>query len=168
MVLQMPVFTSNAAGTDSYVCFSLPTNLTQDRYLRAFEVVPGNASIVHHVLLNVDTVGNTVDDVSGTCFTLPGDYGLGGFAPGAPPTVFPGQAPLKLGIRIKAGSKIVMQLHYPAGSAGMVDSTKIRLYFYPVNEIGIRPVIVATPLQNWALYLPPNTINTFSATFPAF
>ncbi|MDQ3049320.1 MAG: T9SS type A sorting domain-containing protein [Bacteroidota bacterium] len=168
MELQMPVYTSTATSMDQYVCFSLPTNLTQDQYLRAFEIVPGNPAIVHHVLLNVDTVGNTVNDLSGNCFTLPGDYGLGGFTPGAPPTVFPGQAPLKLGIRIKAGSKIVMQLHYPAGSAGLQDSTKIRLYFYPVNEPGIRPVSVVTPLQNWALFFPPGTVSTFSASFPPF
>lgn len=168
MELQMPVFTSNAVSTDSYVCFSLPANLTQDRYLRAFEVIPGNTSIVHHVLLNVDTLGTTVDDTSGTCFTLPGDYGLGGYAPGAPPTVFPGQAPMKLGILIKAGSKIVMQMHYPAGSAGIQDSTKVRLYFYPVNETGIRPVYVVTPLQNWTMALMPETVSTYSASFPPF
>ena len=166
--LQIPTFTSNAVSSDSYVCFSLPTNLAQDRYLRAFEVVPGNASIVHHVLLNVDTLGTTVDDLSGTCYTIPGDFGLGGFAPGAPPTVFPGQAPLKLGILIKAGSKIVLQMHYPAGSAGMIDSTKVRFYFYPVNETGIRPVAVVTPLQNWNLLIPPDSISTFSASFVPF
>ncbi len=168
MELQIPTFTSNAVTTDSYVCFSLPTNLSQDRYLRAFEVVPGNASIVHHVLLNVDTLGTTVDDLSGTCYTIPGDYGLGGFAPGAPPTIFPGQAPLKLGILIKAGSKIVLQMHYPAGSAGITDSTKVRMYFYPVNETGIRPVWVTTPLQNWSLVIPPDSVVSFSASFPPF
>jgi hypothetical protein len=166
MELQIPTFVSNATTTDSYVCFSLPTNLTQDRVLRAFEVVPGNPSIVHHVIINVDTVGNTTNDLSGLCNTPPGDFGLGGFAPGAPPTVLPGVAPLKLGMPIKAGSKLVLQLHYPAGSAGMVDSTKIRLYFYPPGEPGIRPVRSDVPLQNWAMAIPPNQISTFTASFP--
>ncbi len=166
MELKIPAFTSNATTTDSYVCFSLPTNLIQDRYLRAFEVVPGDPSIVHHVLINVDTTGTTVNDLSGTCYNLPGDYGVGGFAPGAPPTVLPGVAPMKLGIPVKAGSNLVLQLHYPAGSAGMVDSTKIRLYFYPVNEPGIRPVRADALLQNWSLAFPPNQINTFTASFP--
>ena len=166
MELQIPTFVSNAVSSDSYVCFSLPTNLTQDRYLRAFEIIPGNASIVHHVIVNVDTIGNTTNDLSGTCYTTPGDFGVGGFAPGAPPTVFPGEAPMKLGIAIKAGSRIVLQIHYPAGSVGMIDSTKIRLYFYPVNETGIRPVLVSTPLQNWTLAIPPDTIVEYSAIFP--
>jgi hypothetical protein len=166
MELQIPTFTSNATNDDSYVCFSLPTNLTQDRYVRAFEIIPGNASIVHHVLLNVDTIGNTTNDLSGACYTIPGNYGLGGFAPGAPPTVFPGVAPMKLGIRIKAGSKIVLQMHYPAGSAGLIDSTKVRLYFYPVNATGIRPVEVTPLLQNWGLSIQPATVVDYTATFP--
>ncbi len=165
MELQIPAFTSNAVTTDSYVCFSLPTNLTQDRFLRAFEIVPGNPSIVHHVLVNADTSGTVVNDLSGACYTIPGDFGIGGYAPGATPNVFPGQAPLKLGAPMKAGSNIVLQLHYPQGSAGQVDSTKIRLYFYPPGETGIRPVIAATPLQNWSLFLPPNQISVFNASF---
>jgi hypothetical protein len=163
--ISMPVFTSNAGADDSYVCFSLPTGLSQDRWLRAYEIVPGNSSIVHHVIVNVDTVGNTSNDLSGNCFNAPGNFGIGGYAPGASPTVFPGIAPLKAGIRIKANSKIVMQVHYPAGSIGQQDSTKIRMYFYPIGESGIRPVFVSTPLQNWSLFIPANTVQTFTATY---
>ena len=165
LTLTIPVFTSNASTDDAYNCFSLPTGLLQDRWLRAYEVVPGNPSIVHHVIVNVDTVGSTSNDLSGNCFNTPGHFSIGGYAPGAAPTVFPAIAPMKSGIRIKAGSKIVMQIHYPAGSAGQQDSTKIRIYFYPIGETGIRPVFVDTPLQNWLLYIPANTVQTFSASY---
>jgi hypothetical protein len=164
--LSIPTFTSNASTDDSYVCFSLPTGLTQDRIIRAFEIVAGNPSIVHHVIADVDTVGTTTDDLSGHCYTITGDFSIGGFAPGAPPTIFPSKAPLKMGIRIKKGSKIVLQIHYPAGSAGEKDNTKIRLYFYPVGTTGIRPVYVSTPLQNWLLDIPANTVKTFTASYP--
>jgi hypothetical protein len=164
--LSIPTFTSNASTDDSYVCFSLPTGLTQDRIIRAFEIVAGNPSIVHHVIADVDTLGTTSDDLSGKCYTITGDFSIGGFAPGAPPTIFPGKAPLKMGIRIKKGSKIVLQIHYPAGTAGEKDNTKIRLYFYPVGTTGIRPVFVSTPLQNWSLNIPANTVKTFTASYP--
>ncbi|MFZ9942617.1 MAG: T9SS type A sorting domain-containing protein [Bacteroidia bacterium] len=167
MELQIPNYTSTASSTDKYVCFSLPTNLTQDRYLRAFEIVPGNEAIVHHVIINVDSTGNTSNNLSGTCYNPPGDFSIGGYTPGAAPTILPGQAPLKLGMRIKAGSKIVLQIHYPAGSAGQVDSTRIRMYFYPQNETGIRPVQAATPLQNWNLNIPANSVTPFTATYQA-
>ena len=78
---------------------------------------------------------------------------------------YPGQAPLKAGMRIKAGSKIIMQIHYPMGTAGLQDSTKIRMYFYPVNETGIRPMYASTPLQNWSMAMPPNAITYFNASY---
>lgn len=167
MTIQIPTFTSNAGATDAYNCFALPTGLTQDRYLRAYEIVPGNLTIVHHVVVNVDTTGTAVNDLSGTCYNLPGNFGIGGYAPGTPPTVFPGLPPLKAGMRIKAGSKIVMQLHYPAGSAGQQDSTKIRLYFYPAGTTGIRDIYSTVPLQNWTLFIPSNTVQTFTAQYPS-
>src|SRR4030095_13028914 len=164
LILSMPVFASNAAGDDAYNCFSIPTGLVQDRWLRAYEIVPGNPDIVHHVIVNVDTIGNTSDDLNGNCFSAPGNFGIGGYAPGAAPTVFPGMAPLKAGIRIKAGSKIVLQVHYPAGTVGQLDSTKIRLFFYPIGETGIRPVFVDPFLQNWLLNIPANTVQTYNAS----
>ena len=122
---------------------------------------------MHHVIVNVDTLGTSTSDLSGGCYTAGGDFGLGGFAPGAPPTVFPSSGPLKCGITIKAGSKLVLQLHYPMGSAGQLDSTKIRIYFYPIGTTGVRPVYVTTPLQNWLLNIPANQVKTYTAIYPS-
>ncbi|PCJ83427.1 MAG: hypothetical protein COA57_11375 [Flavobacteriales bacterium] len=166
LILQMPVFTSNATpANDSYVCFSFPTGLTQDRYLRAYEIIPGNPDIVHHVVVTVDSSGTTTDDLSGSCFNPPGDFSIGGYAPGAPASIFPSKSPLKSGIKIPAGSNIVLQLHYPEGSGGQVDSTKMRLYFYPQGETGIREIFVDTYLQNWTFFLPANTVSTVTADY---
>lgn len=166
LIMKIPTFTSNASSQDAYNCFALPTGFTTDRILRAYEIVPGNPAIVHHVVVTVDTNGTATNDLSGGCFAQPGDFGIGGYAPGTPPTVFTGEAPLKAGIRIKAGSKIVLQIHYPLGTAGQKDSTQMRLYFYPAGTTGVRDVIVETTLQNWQLYLPPNTVQTYSAKWP--
>jgi len=163
LILRTGTFVSNASTDDAYNCFSLATNLTQDRILRAYEIVPGNAPIVHHVVVNIDSMGTTTSSLNGSCYTITGDVGIGGYAPGAPPTVFPGQAPLKAGIRMKAGCKLVLQIHYPAGTAGQIDSTQIRLYFYPVGTTGVRPVYASVPLQNWSLNIPANTTRTFTA-----
>ncbi len=165
LVLRTGTFASNANTQDAYNCFSLPTNLSQDRILRAYEIIPGNVPIVHHVVVNLDSMGTTTSSLSGNCFNITGDIGLGGYAPGAPPTVFPGQAPLKAGIRIRAGSKIVLQIHYPAGTMGQIDSTQIRLYFYPIGTTNVRPMYASVPLQNWSLDIPPNTTRTFASTY---
>jgi len=164
--LTIPTFASNATTTDNYVCFALPMGLTQDRIIRAYEIVAGNPSIVHHVVANIDTTGTVNSDLSGGCYTITGDFSIGGYAPGAAPTVFPSIGQLRMGIRIKAGSKTILQIHYPAGTAGEMDSTKIRFYFYPVGATNVRPVYVTTPLQNWSLNIPANTVKTFTAQYP--
>ncbi|HEY4800258.1 MAG TPA: hypothetical protein VII99_14350, partial [Bacteroidia bacterium] len=103
LILKVPAFASNATSADAYDCFALPTGLTTDRYLRAFEIIPNNPAILHHTVTNVDTTGTVATDVSGGCFSEPGQFSIGGYVPGTAPTVFSGQAPLKIGIRIKAG-----------------------------------------------------------------
>jgi hypothetical protein len=162
--VQIPTFTSNATNKDVYNCFYVKTNLTEDRYIKAFEIVAGNAAIVHHVLVGVDTLGDGTNDLSGGCYSMPGDFLFGGYAPGTEATFFPSLAPLKAGVFLKAGSQISFQIHYPEGSGGQKDSTKIRLYFYPKAETGIRRVYAKTLLQNWILPITANTVKTFSAT----
>ncbi len=162
-IVQIPTYTSTATTADKYNCFVVPSGLTQDMYLRAFEIVPGDPTIVHHVVVTIDTTASSTSDLSGGCYTQPGQFSIGGFAPGADPTIFPSGQALKLGMRIKAGSQIVMQIHYPKGTAGSVDSTQIRMFFYPVGTTGIRPLIARTLLQNWNMAIPANTTATYTA-----
>ncbi len=170
LIAKIAPFTSNATTTDAYNCFVLPTNLPADRIIRAFEVVPGNPAIVHHVLIYMDTTGTEVNDLSGSCFNMPSsDVAIGGYAPGAQPTLYPGKAPLMIGTRLKKGCNIVLQIHYPFGTAGKVDSTQIRFFFYPAGTTGVREVSTKTFLQNWFLNIPANqvTVNTASVAVPA-
>ncbi|TAL62525.1 MAG: T9SS type A sorting domain-containing protein [Bacteroidetes bacterium] len=166
LILKMPAFPSNATTADVYNCFAIPTGLTVDRILRAYEIVPNNPGLIHHTVVKVDTTGTVNSNLSGGCFNEPGDFGIGGYAPGTPPVIFSGQAPLKIGIRIKAGSKLISQQHYPAGSGGLIDSTEIRLYFYPVGTTGVRPVYANTFLTNWLMSIPANTVKTYTAQYP--
>ncbi|MFI5151280.1 MAG: T9SS type A sorting domain-containing protein [Bacteroidia bacterium] len=168
LILTIPTFTSNATTTvDAYNCFALPSGLTADRILRAYEIIPGNIPIVHHVVVTIDTTGSVSSSTAGNCFNQPGQIGIGGYTPGCSPTIFPSQAPLMAGIRIKSGSKLILQIHYPAGTVGQKDSTQIRLFFYPVGTTGIRPMHVTTNLQNWSIGVPANTIMPFTAKYPS-
>lgn len=167
LTLSIGTFTSTSTTTDKYFCFSIPSGLTQDRIIRAFEVVPGNKAIVHHAVITADTTGTYTSNLSGSCYNIPGNLGIGTYAPGTKATIFPSQAPLKAGITLKAGSKIIIQLHYPAGSNGQVDSTKLRLFFYPVGTTGVRRIYSTTPLQNWSMFMPANTTTTFTAYYPS-
>lgn len=167
LVLGIGTFTSGATVSDKYYCFSIPTGLTQDRIIRAFEVIPGNKAIVHHAVITADTTGNYQSDLSGGCYNIPGNLAIGTYAPGSKANIFPSTGALKAGMYLKAGSKLIMQIHYPAGSSGQVDSTKIRLFFYPPGATGVRRLYSSTPLQNWQMAIPPNQVVPYSAWYPS-
>jgi Copper type II ascorbate-dependent monooxygenase, C-terminal domain len=144
-----------AADRDVYRCFTMPTNFQTDMWVRGYEVLPGNRSIVHHVLLFTDTSGASVpldeaDPGSGwNCFGGPGFFkglgGLGGWAPGAPPQMFPAGT----GASIPAGARLVIQVHYSVsrlpkdGGPVEPDLTRIGLYLSstPLQLISILPII---------------------------
>ncbi|OWY23393.1 hypothetical protein C7N43_03295 [Sphingobacteriales bacterium UPWRP_1] len=160
--------------TDEYRCFAIPSNLLQNRYITAIEVVPGNPEIVHHVLVFYDTSG----DCAGldAADPLPGYAGFGGvgsnsavliglWAPGALPYYYPSG----MGSNLPANSYIVLQVHYPAGSQGNQDNTTVN--FKLSNAPGTRNASIApvlnhtTSLTNGPLVIPANTVKTFYASF---
>jgi len=163
--LQIPAYTSTATSQqDDYVCISVPTGLTSSKKIRAIEVVAGNPQIVHHCLVYIDETGNYQTNTNGTCTGPVGQsYKLaGGYVPGSMPMVFPNNPQLKMGLTLPAGSNIVFAMHYPSGSGGQTDSTKVILHFYPDGETGIRELEANPVLQNWQFQLPPNELTTVS------
>ena len=168
--IQIPTYMSKAITMDDYVCFSIPTNLTEDRTIRAVEVIPGNPEIVHHVLVYVDQDGVEYTDTTGGDCASPGSTNtklVGGFTPGATPILFPSQDPIKLGVKVEAGAKIYLNMHYPIGSYGLVDSTRVIFHFYPPGESDIREIYSEPLLINTSLNLPPEQITDVAAQFPS-
>lgn len=163
--VQIEEYTSQATPTsDDYVCFSMPLNLTEAKKLRAFEVIPGNPDIVHHCLLYIDESGTYPSDFSGTCVG-PTEGLIGGYTPGAVPTVFPSNGDdVNMGVTIPAGSNIVLAMHYPEGSLGETDQTKVRLFFYD-DAVQIREIQTEPIIQNWEFMLPAHEITDVSANW---
>ena len=149
LIIQMTPFNSNANTNDAYNTFILPSGITQSRNIRAIEVVPGNADLIHHVIIMADTAGDVLIDTSGTSFVAMGDIAIGGYAPGANPILFPNSTQLKMGIEIPANADIILNIHTPEGTQGQTITAQVRIYFYPISEPGIRQVYSFTPLQYW-------------------
>jgi hypothetical protein len=111
------------SGTeDQFICFSLDPKITQDVWLNGTQITAGNAAIVHHVLLYADPKGESaaLAGAKGNypCFGGPGISGstelIGAWAPGA----LPSTTPPSVGILLKAGSRVIMNVHYhPTGGA---------------------------------------------------
>jgi hypothetical protein len=167
--VQIPIYMSKATAiSDDYVCFSIPSDQLVNRNIKAMEVIPGNPEIVHHCLVYIDENGTyQTDSTSGNC-NGPSDATLvGGYTPGSTPLIFPNNSDLKLGMEIAANSNIVFAMHYPNGSYGKFDSTKVIFHFYDEQETGIREVMADPVLQNWTFELPPDEITQVTASFGA-
>lgn len=169
-VFTMPTFTiPSGGGNDVYWNFVIPTNTLQTQYIKGFEFIPGNAAVVHHALVFVDT-GNTVlnQDAAYPGVGYPGFGGvgsntaqlLGAYVPGSMPFLLPSG----FGYKFPANSYLVFNMHYPQSAVGQSDSSKINVYYTngTVREVFIKPILnhVST-MMNGPLSIPANQTRTF-------
>ncbi|MFT5279344.1 MAG: hypothetical protein ACI9P8_000980 [Bacteroidia bacterium] len=175
LVVEMPPFTNLVNTEDLYQCFVIPTGLAEDMFVSGFEIIPGNNEIVHHVLLFADTSDipaqlDAADPNPGyTGFGGTGSESsklIGGWVPGQQPFFFPDQ----MGAKLLAGSNIVLQVHYPAGTGGQADQTKVNFNLFE-GTVFTREVFYASVLNHGVtlmdgpLILPPNQVTTFNNQF---
>jgi hypothetical protein len=167
--IQIPTYLSTAtSNSDDYVCISIPSGLLQDRQVRAIEVIPGNIEIVHHVLVAINEFGSSSTTITPNCMAPMGDQ-VYTYAPGSLPIEFPLDSLNKFGIEIPANSSIVLGLHYPEGTFGQLDSTKVKFYFYPQNtsirEIYTEYLINEGLPPDPPFSIPPNQITQMSSSY---
>jgi hypothetical protein len=133
--LPMPGSYAPQSMPDDYRCFVLDWPKSTTQYVVGFRAVPGNPSIVHHVIAYLappESAGSFVakDEAEPgpgySCFGGNTNAGwLGSWAPGGTGGMYPEGT----GLQIKPGSKIVLQVHYNLQSAGASahDLTSIEL-----------------------------------------
>ena len=138
-----------AGGVVPYLYFNVPTHFTEDKWIQALEIRPGNRSVVHHVIAFTQEPGTTARGGEGP---QRGRGQLGGITPNKTGVVFsPGTARL-----IKAGSSIVFQMHYTPNGAAAKDRTKIGLIF--AKEPPQRLLVTGNAL-NFGFRIPPGDPN---------
>src|SRR5215471_7723757 len=145
-IIQMPAaYQVPATGTVEYTYIILPTNFTEDTWVTAAEIRPGNRALMHHAVLFVRTPGSQwlheypkgvpfvpkpregtearSSDGDRTAEGSLADEWIVGYVPGAPPYRLPEDS----AFLIKAGSDFVLQLHYTANGTAGSDLTRIGL-----------------------------------------
>ncbi len=123
-------------GTDDYRCFVVDPELEVDTFMTAYQVLPGNKSVSHHLILfGIDSEAGEqliaqldADDPGPgySCFGGPGTDEtrfLAGWAPGLGITRMPAGS----GVRMPAGRSVVMQMHYNTAAGVGSDRTTIAL-----------------------------------------
>ncbi len=139
LVLKMPrAFILQAAGRDVYRNFVFPVPIKTTRFVKAWEILPGNKKVIHHC--------NVLIDRTGTARRREGEGGEPGFGgmdveitserfepqshfifwkPGSVPSV----EPAGMAWRVDPGSDLVLNTHmHPSGKLEAVQP-EIGLYF---------------------------------------
>jgi Copper type II ascorbate-dependent monooxygenase, C-terminal domain len=158
-------------GTDDYRCFLVDPHLTSDTFVTGAEVIPGQPAIVHHaILFRVEpsqvAAAKAHDAVTPgrgwTCFgnsavpdggasavnALDSAPWLAAWAPGSGESVFSRGT----GIRLAAGSQIVLQVHYnllAIDQATGPDDTQVRLRVAPGTAPlqALHTMLLAAPVE---------------------
>lgn len=164
-VIEMPNdFAVPANGVIEYQHIVVPTGFTEDKWVKAVELRPGNRAVVHHIIAFVRPPGSKwLRDVppgvpvpdqarfrSFSAVEMP-EFLLS-YTPGRPAVgLAPGQAR-----RIPAGSDIVFQLHYTSNGKAAVDRSKLGLIF---SHEPPRERVATLPIANASFVIPPGAPN---------
>ena len=160
-VVPMPQpFQPDFSKGDVYRCFVMPTSFTEDRFVRAVEILPGQRKMVHHVILFLDTSGQAkkLDDAEPgpgyTCFGGPGfnvnplASTLGGWVPGNEPRFLPDG----IGLPLPKGATVVMQVHY--SSLNKVDDPDVSTLGIYFTKAPVQKRVLVAPVINQTFTIP--------------
>jgi hypothetical protein len=135
---------------EEYRCFDVPLDVDGDVFVTGFEVVPGHAPIVHHVVVwtfdpaaveGESTNAETIAALEGAdgrpgwpCGGTGGGISTSSmpaiWTPGTPVTRFPAGT----GIRIRDGHRLMFEMHYHLQNGASTDQTELRLEVAPSVE----------------------------------
>lgn len=165
-------YTIKGDGREDFRYFHIPTKLKEDAWIEAIEFVPGNRKLLHHSRLMVDTTG-TMGEIDGMAEDDPrvarfqrtplADEFLYGWVPGNDRVVFPpGSAK-----RLKAGSELIVNIHYAPSGKPDTDQSEIRLYFArkPVTKPVRTLTLTENNISNQPFLIPANQKKQFFIQF---
>jgi hypothetical protein len=160
-------------GLDDYHCFLLEPHLKQDVFVTSAQIKPGEADLVHHVIL-FEAAGSNADEArslnrasGGKGWTCFGGPGLDDAHPdvsaaasdrlGAPQWIsawVPGRTatdlPRGTGVLLHAGAAVVMQVHYNLIHRAHPDRSRAVLRVLPAKRSGLTPLdtlLVPAPVE---------------------
>lgn len=120
-ILQLPTPISiKAEGTMPYQFITVPTNFSDDRWVRGYEILPTDSSVVHHVIVQVHAKDAKIRNRG------EGSEGYwAAYVPGNTHHLWPDHFAKKL----PAGSTVSFQIHYTPNGKKTQDQLRLGLLF---------------------------------------
>jgi len=149
VVLPKPV-TIPATGTMPYEHVTVATGLTEEKWIQAYEIIPTDRAVVHHVLVHIilpvdekraigERLQNLLEESRGV---------FAAYVPGNGSLIYPtGTAK-----RLPKGAKLFFQIHYTPNGTATKDQLRLGMKFaanVPVNEAKV------TAVANPRIKIPP-------------
>ncbi len=136
-----------AGNKDDIRCFPIDPGFTEDTWVGASNVLPGEPRVVHHVIVYVDPDGEGMkkagDAKSYPCFGGPEIKNpslLLAWAPGVPPGDYGEEA----GLKVPKGAHLIMQVHYhPSPTTTYRDKSGFELKVLPYKPGFVAQVVLA-------------------------
>jgi peroxiredoxin/mono/diheme cytochrome c family protein len=142
-----------ADGTVDYRYYVVDTGFTEDKWVQVAECMPGNRSVVHHIIvfLKPPSTGDKSGSGAARGSALFGQ--LCGYAPGTRPVVLrPGMAKL-----IPAGWQLVFQMHYTPNGSPQKDRSAVGIKFADPSTVEYR--VATSNAINGLFAIPPGDPN---------
>lgn len=115
-----------AEGTMPYQNVMVPTRLTEDKWVRAMQIVPTDKSVVHHVLVFVLPEAALNDPALRRQSAIDESRGYwAAYVPGNDSVVFPD----RLAKRLPKGAVLMFQIHYTPNGKATKDQIKIGVVY---------------------------------------
>jgi hypothetical protein len=131
LVLKPEAKSQVGPDADQHQTLVIPTKLKQDRWVRAFDLRPGNASVVHCAMVRVESVHGEPGE--GVVLRRSGSIARSELPPYVLGTWVPGQRPFSLdggsAWLLRAGSRLVVRIHYRGSGEPTEDQSAVGLYF---------------------------------------
>lgn len=146
LILTLPAFDIPATGVVDYEYPVIDNPLDREVWVVAATIIPGDAKVVHHVLMG-SADKKPEGDQKESVFQ---NY-IMGYAPGNESS----HMPEGTGVNVQVGGVYLLQIHYTPTGKASTDETRVGLYFAdddnpPANFL--RQQVVVNP----ALKIPPN------------
>ncbi len=117
-----------AEGEVKYKYFVVDPKFTEDKWIKAAELRPGNLQVVHHILCFALPPRANLRD-------LPQEGGARGFLVGYVPGKDATEYAQGMAKRVPAGSKLIFQMHYTPIGSPQEDQSQLGLIFADPQEI---------------------------------
>ena len=133
-IVQSPLQEIPATGVLEYINVDVELPFTEDKWVKAVQFIPGDETVLHHLLTYVTAPNESFDGGESTPTSTAASRFLEGYAPGkVEAMVFPEDT----GVLIPAGHKLSMQFHFTTNGRATSDQTTLGMYFYdepPTHE----------------------------------